>query len=129
MSAWLDEISFNDAGLVPAIAIDVESKDVLMMAWMNETAVKETVATGIATYWSRSRGKLWRKGESSGHSQEVKEVRLDCDGDVLTLLVNQLGGIACHTGRKSCFYRKLEDGVWQAVDPVLKSPEEIYGNE
>jgi phosphoribosyl-AMP cyclohydrolase len=129
MSAWLDEIGFNDAGLVPAIAIDVESKDVLMMAWMNETAVKETVATGIATYWSRSRGKLWRKGESSGHSQEVKEVRLDCDGDVLTLLVNQLGGIACHTGRKSCFYRKLEDGVWQAVDPVLKSPEEIYGNE
>jgi phosphoribosyl-AMP cyclohydrolase len=129
MSAWLDEISFNDAGLVPAIAIDADSKDVLMMAWMNESAVKETVATGIATYWSRSRGKLWRKGESSGHSQEVKEVRLDCDGDVLTLLVNQLGGIACHTGRKSCFYRKLEDGVWQAVDPVLKSPEEIYGNE
>lgn len=129
MSAWLDEVKFNEAGLIPAIALDATSKDVLMMAWMNKTALIETVETGIATYWSRSRDKLWRKGESSGHTQEVKEIRIDCDGDVITLVVNQIGGIACHTGRKSCFYRKLEDGVWHDVEPVLKSPEEIYGHE
>lgn len=129
MPDWLNEVTFNEAGLIPAIALDAETKEVLMVAWMNQTALLETVETGTATYWSRSRGQLWRKGESSGHTQEVKEVRLDCDGDVLTLLVNQIGGIACHTGRKSCFYRKLESGSWHEVEPVLKSPEEIYGHE
>jgi phosphoribosyl-AMP cyclohydrolase len=128
MSSWLDEIAFNADGLVPAIALDAETKDVLMMAWMNQTALEETVKTGFVTYWSRSRAKLWRKGESSGHSQEVHEIRLDCDGDVLTLLVTQRGGIACHTGRRTCLYRKLQDGSWQEVEPVLKSPEEIYGD-
>jgi phosphoribosyl-AMP cyclohydrolase len=126
MSSWLDDITFNDDGLVPAIALDAINRDVLMMAWMNQTSLRETVETGIATYWSRSRGKLWRKGETSGHTQVVEELRLDCDGDVITLLVEQKGGIACHTGRRSCFYRKLQDGEWQTVEPVLKSPEEIY---
>ncbi len=126
MSSWLDDITFNDDGLVPAIALDAINRDVLMMAWMNQTSLRETVETGIATYWSRSRGKLWRKGETSGHTQVVEELRLDCDGDVITLLVEQKGGIACHTGRRSCFYRKLQDGEWQTVEPILKSPEEIY---
>jgi phosphoribosyl-AMP cyclohydrolase len=100
-----------------------------MMAWMNRDSLTETAQTGIATYWSRSRGQLWRKGETSGHTQLVQELRLDCDGDVITLLVQQIGGIACHTGRRSCFYRKLQDGVWQTVDPVIKSPEDIYSND
>ncbi len=129
MAGWIDDITFNDQGLVPAIAIDADSKDVLMMAWMNQTALEETVSSGFATYWSRSRGKLWRKGESSGHSQEVHELRLDCDGDVITLFVTQQGGIACHTGRRTCLYRKLVDGEWQAIEPVLKAPEDIYGND
>lgn len=129
MSTWLDEVKFNADGLVPAIAVDIDSKDVLMVAYMNKTALQETAQSGMATYWSRSRGELWRKGETSGHRQEVIEIRLDCDGDVLTLLVKQIGGIACHTGRKSCFYRVLKDGTWIDVDPVLKSPEEIYGHE
>jgi len=129
MADWLDDIAFNADGLVPAIALDAEQHDVLMMAWMNRDSLTETVQTGVATYWSRSRGKLWRKGESSGHTQLVKELRLDCDGDVITLLVQQIGGIACHTGRRSCFYRKLQDGVWQTVDPVIKSPEDIYSND
>ena len=129
MTSWLDEVTFNSDGLVPAIALDAQSKEVLMMAWMNQTALQETVNTGLATYWSRSRQKLWRKGESSGHSQEVHELRLDCDGDVITLLVTQHGGIACHTGRRTCMYRKLQDGVWQVVEPVIKAPEEIYGND
>ena len=129
MTSWLDEVAFNADGLVPAIALDAESKEVLMMAWMNQTALEETVKTGFATYWSRSRGKLWRKGESSGHSQAVHEMRLDCDGDVITLSVTQHGGIACHTGRRSCLYRKFQDGAWVDVEPVLKAPEEIYGND
>lgn len=126
MKTWLDDITFNDDGLVAAIALDAIKGDVLMMAWMNQTSLLETVETGYATYWSRSRGKLWRKGESSGHTQVVKELRLDCDGDVITLLVEQQGGIACHTGRRSCFYRKLQDGEWQTVEPVIIPPEEIY---
>jgi len=129
MADWLDDIAFNADGLVPAIALDAEQHDVLMMAWMNRDSLTETARTGVATYWSRSRGKLWRKGESSGHTQLVQELRLDCDGDVITLLVQQIGGIACHTGRRSCFYRKLQDGVWQTVDPVIKSPEDIYSND
>lgn len=126
MTTWLDDIAFNDDGLVAAIALDATKGDVLMMAWMNQASLAETVETGLATYWSRSRKKLWRKGESSGHTQQVKELRLDCDGDVITLLVEQHGGIACHTGRRSCFYRKLQDGEWQTVEPVIKPPEEIY---
>jgi phosphoribosyl-AMP cyclohydrolase len=126
MNSWLDDIAFNEDGLVPAIALDADNRDVLMMAWMNEDSLSETIETGVATYWSRSRAQLWRKGETSGHTQLVKELRLDCDGDVITLLVEQKGGIACHTGRRSCFYRKLLDGRWQTVDPVIKSPEDIY---
>ncbi len=129
MPGWIDEVSFNSDGLVPAIALDAGDNAVLMMAWMDRTALLETVETGLATYWSRSRQKLWRKGESSGHSQEVHELRLDCDGDVITLLVTQQGGIACHTGRRTCMYRKLSDGVWQDVGPALKAPEDIYGND
>lgn len=129
MAGWIDEIAFNTDGLVPAIALDAEDNAVLMMAWMNRTALEETVKTGFATYWSRSRQKLWRKGESSGHSQEVHEMRLDCDGDVITLLVTQHGGIACHTGRRSCLFRKLVNGEWQDVEPVIKAPEDIYGND
>lgn len=129
MAEWLDDITFNSDGLVPAIALDATNRDVLMMAWMNRDSLSETVETGVATYWSRSRAKLWRKGESSGHTQHVQELRLDCDGDVITLLVEQIGGIACHTGRRSCFYRKLQDGKWQTVDPVIKSPEDIYQND
>ncbi|MFT4677145.1 MAG: phosphoribosyl-AMP cyclohydrolase [Patiriisocius sp.] len=129
MADWLDDITFNSDGLVPAIALDATNRDVLMMAWMNRDSLSETAETGVATYWSRSRAKLWRKGESSGHTQHVQELRLDCDGDVITLLVEQIGGIACHTGRRSCFYRKLQDGKWQTVDPVIKSPEDIYQND
>lgn len=126
MSEWLEEIKWNEAGLVPAIAQDAESGVNLMMAWMNAEALQETVATQRAVYWSRSRQKLWRKGEESGHQQIVQEVRLDCDADVVLLKVEQKGGIACHTGRESCFYRVYNDGQWQAVDPVLKDPAEIY---
>ncbi len=129
MTSWLDEIHFNEQGLVPAIALDASDGQVLMVAWMNREAIEKTVENGQAVYWSRSRQQLWHKGEESGHFQAVEEIRLDCDGDVLTLRVNQVGGIACHTGRKSCFFRILKNGVWQDVEPVLKSPEEIYGNE
>ena len=124
----IDAISFDTAGLVPAIAQDADSGQVLMVAWMNEAAVRETVKTGRAVYFSRSRQRLWRKGEESGHVQHIREMRLDCDGDVLLLLVEQVGGIACHTGRNHCFFRQLDsDGNWVAVDPVIKSPESIYG--
>lgn len=125
---WINEINFNDDGLIPAIAQDKDTGRVLMVAWMNHEAVEETVRTGIAVYWSRSRGQLWRKGEQSGHTQHLQELQLDCDGDVLILRVSQDGGIACHTGRESCFFRTLKDGEWVTVDPVLKDPEEIYGN-
>ena len=126
--AWLDEIKWTDDGLVPAIAQDAESGKVLMFAWMNRESLAETAATGFAVYWSRSRQKLWRKGEASGHQQLVKGISLDCDADVILLEIEQRGGIACHTGRESCFYRRLKDGVWETVAPVLKDPAEIYAN-
>ncbi|MFP4079688.1 MAG: phosphoribosyl-AMP cyclohydrolase [Ectothiorhodospira sp.] len=125
----LDEIRFNDQGLVPAIAQEQGSGRVLMMAWMNRDALRRTLELGEAVYWSRSRGRLWHKGESSGHVQVVHGLRLDCDGDVLLLEVEQKGGIACHTGRHSCFYRAWRDGAWVAADPVLRDPGAIYGRE
>ena len=109
--AWLSDVHFSDLGLIPAIAQDADTRRILMVAWMNEQSLLQTVKSGYAVYWSRSRKSLWRKGEQSGHLQEIREIRLDCDGDVLILRVNQVGGIACHTGRESCFYRTLEDGA------------------
>lgn len=126
MSNWLDEIKWDSSGLVPAIAQDYKSGRVLMMAWMNREALQLTATEGRAIYWSRSRNKLWRKGEESGHVQKLHELRLDCDADVIILLVEQLGGIACHTGRESCFYRVYTGNGWQIVDPVLKDPQAIY---
>jgi phosphoribosyl-AMP cyclohydrolase len=125
---WLDEIKWNDAGLVPAIAQDASDGRILMVAWMNRESLKLTAQEGSAVYWSRSRKKLWHKGEESGHQQIVREIRLDCDNDVLVLQVEQRGGIACHTGRRSCFYQRLEDSRWITVEPVLKDPAAIYGN-
>lgn len=125
--AWLDEVRWDDAGLVPAIAQDAADGRILMMAWMNREALSLTAQQGMAVYWSRSRKKLWHKGEESGHQQKVSEIRLDCDNDVVVLQVEQRGGIACHTGRRSCFYQRLEDGHWLTVEPVLKDPESIYG--
>ncbi|GHD43378.1 phosphoribosyl-AMP cyclohydrolase [Marinobacter persicus] len=125
--AWLNDIQWTNDGLVPAIAQDAETGDILMMAWMNRESLTLTVQEGQAVYWSRSRGKLWRKGESSGHQQVLKDIRLDCDADVILLKVEQKGGIACHTGRRSCFYRSLRDGEWVSTDPVLKEPDSIYG--
>lgn len=124
--AWLNKVNWSADGLVPAIAQDHVSGRVLMVAWMDRDALKRTVESGEAVYWSRSRKKLWHKGEESGHIQKVKEIRLDCDSDVVLLQVEQLGGIACHTGRASCFYSKLEKGQWVETDPVLKAPAEIY---
>jgi phosphoribosyl-AMP cyclohydrolase len=123
---WLDEVRFDARGLVTVIAQDAASGRVLMVAWANAEALGETAATGQAVYFSRSRGRLWRKGEVSGYRQRVQEVRLDCDGDVVLYRVEQAGGIACHTGRESCFYRMLRDGQWQVVDAVLEDPELIY---
>jgi phosphoribosyl-AMP cyclohydrolase len=124
--AWLEKIKWSPEGLVPAVAQDAGSGRVLMVAWMNREALQETARTGEVHYWSRSRAKLWHKGEESGHVQQVREIRLDCDADVIVLAVEQAGGIACHTGRQSCFYQKLEDGEWVVVDPVLKDPKDIY---
>ncbi|WP_303908276.1 phosphoribosyl-AMP cyclohydrolase [Thiohalomonas denitrificans] len=126
-NAWLDEIKWDADGLVPAIAQDHESGQVLMLAWMNREALERTAAEGRAVYWSRSRKKLWPKGEESGHVQKVKSIRTDCDADVVLLTIEQVGGIACHTGRESCFYRELRGGEWSAVAPVLKDPKAIYG--
>ncbi len=123
---WIDEVRFDRDGLVTVIAQDAGSGRVLMVAWANREAVEETARTNMATYFSRSRGRLWRKGEESGHRQAVREIRLDCDGDVLLYAVEQAGGIACHTGRESCFYRVLDGERWDAVDPVLKDPDLIY---
>ena len=123
---WLDAVRWDASGLVTAIAQELGSERILMVAWMNREALAETAATGRAVYWSRSRARLWRKGEESGHGQRVREIRLDCDGDVILLKVEQAGGIACHTGRHSCFFSRLEDGRWVAVDPVLRDPESIY---
>lgn len=128
--AWIDSVVFDANGLIPTIAQDAGNGQILMVAWMNRDALLETAATGHAVYWSRSRKKLWRKGEESGHQQLVQDIRLDCDGDVVLLKVEQKGGIACHTGRASCFYRRLEgqdaNAQWQVTDPVLKDPELIY---
>jgi phosphoribosyl-AMP cyclohydrolase len=127
--SWLDELSWNDRGLIPAIAQEQGSGDVLMLAWMNREALAKTAETGHAVYFSRSRGRLWTKGEASGNVQVVHEIRIDCDQDVILLKVTQLGhepGIACHTGRHSCFFRVYRDGEWQVVDPVLKDPKLIY---
>ena len=126
MNNFLDQVAWNSDGLVPAIAQDAESGQILMMAWMNREALELTVSENRAVYWSRSRQKLWRKGEESGNVQLLKELRLDCDNDVILIQVKQLGGIACHTGRVSCFYSVLRDGQWQAVDAVIKDPKEIY---
>ncbi|SNC64156.1 phosphoribosyl-AMP cyclohydrolase [Marinobacter sp. es.048] len=123
---WLDAIRWTEDGLVPAIAQDAETGDILMMAWMNRESLRLSAEEGHAVYWSRSRGKLWRKGESSGHEQLIRDIRLDCDEDVILLKVEQKGGIACHTGRRSCFYRTLKDGQWVSVDPVIKDPGTIY---
>ncbi len=123
---WLGQVKWDEQGLAPAIAQEAHSGKVLTLAWMNRAALQETQETGRATYWSRSRNKLWRKGEESGHVQTVREIRLDCDGDAILLLVEQQGGIACHTGRERCFFHKLEDGEWRTVEPVLKDPRLIY---
>ncbi len=124
--SWLNKINWSEDGLIPAIAQDAQSGDILMVAWMNRESLKRTVETGEAVYWSRSRKKLWHKGEESGHTQKVLELRLDCDEDVLLMKIEQIGGIACHTGRRSCFFQKLENGQWLSVEPVLKDPHEIY---
>ncbi|HKJ52194.1 MAG TPA: phosphoribosyl-AMP cyclohydrolase [Gammaproteobacteria bacterium] len=126
MTDWLDEIAWDDRGLVPAIAQDRDSGEVLMVAWMNREALRLTVEQGRAVYWSRSRGKLWFKGEESGHLQRLHEIRLDCDADVVLLQVEQVGGIACHTGRRRCFFRIFKQGKWQVDEEIIKNPDEIY---
>ncbi len=127
MSDWLSEVRWDENGLVPVIAQDYQSGEILMFAWMNREALAATATDRVAVYWSRSRKKLWRKGEESGHTQKVHDIRLDCDEDVVLIKVEQAGGIACHTGRQSCFYRKLDQDSWQADQPVLKDPKSIYG--
>ena len=128
--SWLDAVKWDAHGLIPAIAQDASTNEILMVAWMNRDALEETARTLRGVYWSRSRNKLWRKGEESGHIQHVSEIRLDCDNDVVLLKVEQIGGIACHTGRRSCFFQKLslsdQGGVWESTSPVLKNPDEIY---
>jgi phosphoribosyl-AMP cyclohydrolase len=123
---WLDKVKWDANGLAPAIAQEAQSGKVLMVAWMNRAALEQTIASGEAVYWSRSRRKMWHKGEESGHVQKVREVRLDCDEDVILLSVEQVGGLACHTGRHNCFFQKYEDGSWVVTDPVIKDPKEIY---
>ena len=125
---WLDTIAWNGDGLVPAVAQDADSGQVLMLAWMNRLALETSIREGRAVYWSRSRCRLWRKGEESGHVQVLREVRLDCDADALLLRVEQRGGIACHTGRVRCFYRVLDGDTWRITDEVLRPPDEIYGH-
>lgn len=124
--AWLDAVQWDEQGLVPAIAQDAASGRVLMLAWMNREALELTAREGQAVYWSRSRQRLWRKGEESGHVQRVREIRIDCDADAVLVSVEQIGGIACHTGRERCFYRRLQAGEWMETDPVLKEPDQIY---
>ena len=123
---WLDDIKWTDDGLVPAIAQDAQTGRVLMFAWMNRESLALTAEKNEAVYYSRSRQKLWHKGEESGHTQKVKSLRLDCDGDVIVMAIEQVGGIACHTGRQSCFYKELQNDQWVSVDPVIKDPKEIY---
>ena len=129
MNQWYEQLRFDEHGLVAAVAQDAQTGRVLTVAWMNLDALKATVERGVAVYWSRSRQRLWQKGEESGHVQKVLELRLDCDADAILLKVEQAGGIACHTGRESCFFRKLEDGRWVSADPVLKDPKLIYGDK
>jgi phosphoribosyl-AMP cyclohydrolase len=124
--SFLDEVPWSGEGLIAAVAQDAKSGRVLTVAWMNRDALKQTVESKQAVYWSRSRQRLWRKGEESGHVQKLRELRLDCDADAILLIVEQVGGIACHTGRESCFFRKLENGQWISIDPVLKDPALIY---
>ena len=126
-AAWLDAVKWNSEGLVPAIAQEADDGTVLTLAWMNREALALTAESGLAHYWSRSRKGLWRKGEKSGNEQRVRDIRLDCDNDAVLLLVEQRGGIACHTGRHRCFFQRLDDGRWREVEPVLKDPEAIYG--
>jgi len=126
VSGWVESIRWSADGLVAAIAQDADSGRVLMFAFMNAEALERTVTTGEAHYWSRSRGRLWHKGEESGNVQRVREIRLDCDGDVILLAVEQGGGVACHTGRESCFFRRLDEGEWRTVDPVVTDPELLY---
>jgi phosphoribosyl-AMP cyclohydrolase len=123
---WLDNIKWDEKGLIPAIAQDYKTGKILMFAWMNKESLELTVSLSRAVYWSRSRSRLWKKGEESGHVQKLHEIRIDCDQDVLLLSVEQIGGISCHTGRESCFYSILKDGQWQADSPVLKDPSQIY---
>jgi len=125
--SWLDAVKWNDDGLIPVIAQDADDGRVLMLAWMNREALKLSAEGDHAVYWSRSRQKLWHKGEESGNRQQIKEIRLDCDNDVVILQIEQKGGIACHTGRRSCFFQRLENGRWKTVEPVLKDPSEMYG--
>ena len=124
---WLDALKWDAQGMIPVVAQDATSGRVLMFAFMNRQSLQATVDGGTAVYWSRSRQRLWRKGEESGHQQRLRELRVDCDADVVLLKVDQVGGIACHTGRHNCFFRRLEDGRWVETDPVLKSSSEIYG--
>jgi phosphoribosyl-AMP cyclohydrolase len=124
---WLNRIKWTSDGLIPAIAQEIGSGKVLMMAWMNRESLARTEATGEVVYWSRSRQQLWHKGETSGHIQKVRDIRLDCDNDVLLLTVEQVGGAACHTGRQSCFFQQLRDGEWVSVEPVLRDPRDMYG--
>jgi phosphoribosyl-AMP cyclohydrolase len=126
MTDWLDQLKWNNDGLLPAIAQDHETGEVLMLAWMNRDALRLSSEQGRAVYWSRSRNKLWFKGEESGHLQQLKEIRVDCDADVVLLQVEQVGGIACHTGRRRCFFRVLKDGEWQIDEEIIKNPDEIY---
>ncbi len=123
---WLNEVKWDEQGLVPAIAQDAQTGEVLMFAWMNREALEKTAQLGQVVYWSRSRRKLWHKGEESGHFQKVVEIRTDCDNDVILIKIEQVGGIACHTGRRSCFFNKLDAEAWLDVEPVLKDPKEIY---
>ncbi len=126
--SWLDEVPWNQEGLITAVAQDAASGRILMVAWMNREALQQTAERKQAVYWSRSRKRLWHKGEESGHVQKVRELRLDCDADAVLLKVEQVAGIACHTGRESCFFRKLDNGKWVSTDPVLKDPKLIYGD-
>ncbi|MEK9825524.1 MAG: phosphoribosyl-AMP cyclohydrolase [Methylotenera sp.] len=127
--SWLDEVNWDSNGLVPVIAQEHDSGDVVMFAWMNKEALQISAETMQAVYWSRSRNRLWRKGEESGHVQKIHEIRLDCDEDVILLKIEQVGGIACHTGRHSCFFKKLNQDEWLIDQPVIKNPEEIYKHE
>ena len=128
MPSFLDKVKWNEDGLVPVVAQDVESGRLLMQAWANRESLQASIEEGRAVYWSRSRSRLWRKGEESGNVQKLVDVYMDCDNDTLCFKVQQIGGSACHTGRESCFFQKLENGEWKASEPVLKDPAEMYGN-